>query len=224
MAIINLSRKFVFVHVPKAAGTSVSNFLSKYTTYRDLEVGGTPYEGKIGSYYWRFGLGKHSTAREIRSVMGIDAWSTMFTFAFVRHPVPRTYSIFRFLKFRYRDWENSSSMDSIESFEDFLRSDLFATSGPDRIFNPQCFWFTSGQEFMVDVIGRLENLDADMSRIVTRIEGRSAAFEMAKKNASPPGDPSAVTETALQIISNRYAEDFERLGYECARESFEVSD
>jgi hypothetical protein len=216
MAIINFSHKFVFVHVPKAAGTSVSHFLSRYTKYRDLEIGGTVYEKKIGDYYLRFGLGKHATAQEIRSTMGGETWSEMFSFAFVRHPVARAHSTFRFLKFHHREWHGSSVMDEFATFEEFLRSDFFATCGPDRIFNPQCFWLGSGQDFNVDLIGRLETLDADMERVVSRIGSRPEILNVGRENASSPADPAEVTATALEIIGKRYEEDFRRLEYEAS--------
>lgn len=40
--IVNHTHKFIFVHVPKSAGTSVTQMFSEYSSYRDLEVGGTP--------------------------------------------------------------------------------------------------------------------------------------------------------------------------------------
>ena len=47
MAIINQSKKFIFVHVPKAAGTSVTSAFSKYTSYQDLEIGGAKFGESI---------------------------------------------------------------------------------------------------------------------------------------------------------------------------------
>jgi len=84
MAIINHSFNFVFVHVPKAAGTSVTSILSKYTNYCDLEIGATEFGEYIQpAYKKRFGLAKHSPARDIRNLVGAVAWSKFFTFSFV---------------------------------------------------------------------------------------------------------------------------------------------
>ena len=70
--IVNHSHKFIFVHVPKAAGTSVSELFSKFSAYSDLEVGGTELgEALQNAYKCRFGLTKHSTAEEIRAVVGV---------------------------------------------------------------------------------------------------------------------------------------------------------
>ena len=73
--IVNHSHKFIFVHVPKAAGTSVSELFSKFSAYSDLEVGGTELGVALQkAYKRRFGLSKHSTAEVIRAIVGEETW------------------------------------------------------------------------------------------------------------------------------------------------------
>ena len=61
MTIINNSYKFIFGHIPKAAGTTITNQLSAYTNYCDLEIGGTCFGEKIQpAYKKRFNISKHS--------------------------------------------------------------------------------------------------------------------------------------------------------------------
>jgi hypothetical protein len=69
--IVSNSAAFVFVHVPKAAGTTVARLLSPLSTVVDIELGGSPWGEELKRRYKaRFGLGKHATATELRNALG----------------------------------------------------------------------------------------------------------------------------------------------------------
>lgn len=223
MAIISQSHNFVFVHVPKAAGTSVTSALSRYTNFCDLEIGGTAFGEAIQpAYRQRFGLGKHSTAAEIRSVMGQVAWSKAFTFGFVRNPFDRCISTFHFL----RNWSgvNEAVSDRIKSFADFdeyvLSGFWDKTPGPDFIFLPQLHWLQTSRAspvILVDYVGRVERLDADLHRIratlgLRELEDSPSAPVL---NASTRDDSGAYfsNPTVVDRIVVKYREDFEKFGY-----------
>src|SRR3989304_5138015 len=124
--IINNTFGFIFVHVPKAAGTSVAHFFSKFSCYCDLEVGGTSLgEALQEPFRKRYGLSKHSTAMEIRAVIGDVLWKKYFSFAFVRNPYERAFSAYHFLK-RMRaetQLEGLAPIGQCKTFADFVLSD-----------------------------------------------------------------------------------------------------
>jgi len=67
MSIINNKYKFIFVHVPKNGGTSITNFLSSYSTALDIEIGGTQIGELLQtSYIERYGISKHSTSLNLK--------------------------------------------------------------------------------------------------------------------------------------------------------------
>jgi hypothetical protein len=108
MTLINHTYGFVFVHVPKNAGTSVAQYLSQLSTYRDQEIGGTALgEAAAPHYRERFSLHKHSTLAEIRDVISPDDLARYRTIAVVRDPADRVRSIFAFL----RTWSKWTSLD-----------------------------------------------------------------------------------------------------------------
>ena len=178
MAIINNTKKFIFVHVPKAAGTSTTNILSKYTTYLDLEIGGTSFGEEIqDAYIKRFSLAKHTPASGIRDVLGREAWNDIFKFSIVRNPYDRVISTYKFLK----AWEDTPAKckEELAKFKDineYILSDLWEESdGPDSIFKPQHFWLTDtndSNKVIVDFVGKVESLDKDTAYIQSRIERR----------------------------------------------------
>lgn len=223
MTIINNSYKFVFVHIPKSAGTTITSIFSKYTNYCDLEIGGTDFGEKIQpAYKKRFGLAKHSSAREIKSLMGAVEWSRYFTFAFVRNPYARAYSAYNFL----RKWESpnqifNEKMRSFNSFDEFVDSDYwYETDGPDEIFKPQVHWLRgspASDNLAVEFIGRVENIEKDIADIFNIIGLKkvpNAKSQQTRLNVTTEPDAFKKIEikTAKKVYE-KYKHDFNLLGY-----------
>lgn len=167
--ILNRTYGFLFVHVPKTAGMAVSRELRRFTMERDLDFC-EPYDEVNMRRAEASGLSKHSTAAEIREVIGEEEFNSLFKFAFVRDPYARTYSLFRFLKYNFRQWKNSAVMDTFDSFDDFVSSDFFQTPGPDRIFEPQDLWLTDDNgRLLVDQTAHMEELDTELAAIYGRV-------------------------------------------------------
>ena len=229
MAIINGSHKFIFVHVPKAAGTAITLFLANFSAERDQEIGVTERGDRIELLFQRhFGVNKHSTALEIHQFVGPSVWEYSFTFAFVRNPFSRAYSLFRFLKDRWRAWPGSGIMDRLNNFEKFVQSDFFATDGPVGLFRPQWAWLQreTGNRPLVDFIGRIETIEDDMKKVISSIRmplDPSTVFDSTNRiNASTEPEEWAqhLGEQVRQRIIYRYRVDFERLGYATDYERF----
>lgn len=84
---ISHSKRFVFVHVPKAAGSSIEHALRQYsdTPVSFSEDGNAQLEGK------------HLTASELKAMLGAD-WSRYYSFGVVRNPWERVVSSFLYLQ------------------------------------------------------------------------------------------------------------------------------
>lgn len=222
MTIINHSYGFIFVHVPKAAGTTITDALSKYTRYCDLEIGGTVFGEAIQpAFSERFGLAKHTPYFRIRSVIGEDAARTLFKFSFVRNPFARAASTFNFLT-RWTGYDRTlrARIGSFANFEDYVLSSIWdETSGPDDIFRPQFFWLRSDLESSglgVQFVGKIESLANDFRHVlsVLKLPGLDIGGDMKTLNRS--GEFSAdyfQNPAVVDKIVGRYAVDFETFGY-----------
>lgn len=192
--------------------------LSTLTTYRDLELGGTAFGEGIAPFYGkRFKLRKHSTAREILEVVGPEVWNASFTFAFVRNPFARAYSIYRFLR-EWREWKGSEQMDKYDSFASFVQSSFFEGDGPDRMLRPQFFWVRDEPgNSIIKFVGRVEKLHEDLSGIFKQIGVDPPTDEADRKNQRTEEgewrkayqDPATVAK-----IVAKYRVDFRVFGYE----------
>lgn len=218
MAVINNSKKFIFVHVPKAAGTSVTNVLAQYTTFQDLEIGGTHFGERLQpAYKDRFGLGKHSPASGIRSVIGHEIWDSMYKFSIVRNPYDRVISTYKFLL----KWEGTpeavkAQLAGFKDINEYILSDMWEESeGPDYIFKPQTFWLTDindRNKVIVDFVGKLETLDQDLAHIQSQIEGRDIEVETTPQLNQTEGD-FKLNKEAIEKINTVYARDFKFFDY-----------
>jgi hypothetical protein len=214
--IVNNSRSFIFIHVPKAAGTSVTHALKGMTTFRDVEVGGTKDGAYVQDAYGaRFDLRKHSTGAEIRAKAGPAVWWSFFTFAFVRDPYARAYSVWKFLC----NWRSGPDhrFAADRSFGDFVSTEEFGGPALD-ISRPQADWLTQDGEIIkgLDFIGRVESFDRDFSFVLSTIRRRPTDYETRRAenvSAAPDEWRSAMTPAIRSRIETVYSRDFELFGY-----------
>lgn len=224
--IVNNSHRFLFIHVPKAAGTSVTRELSRFTTFRDIEVGGTRYGEKVQDMYAaRFDLRKHSPAGKIRAKAGPEVWRGYFVFAFVRSPYARAYSLWKFLR-RWKDGPHNALASSL-SFEEFIAS-ASVRDGEIEIAKPQSTWLADAQGRLmdgIDFVGRVENFDADFGFVLSTISRRPLDYKAeVRENASAEADEweAAMTPEAQMAIESVYEQDFTLFGFETLKAAVSV--
>lgn len=85
--IICNTRKFIYIHLYKCAGTSIECALSDHLSYNDILVGSTAVgEEMQGLFNGLIGLHKHSDARDVYRFVGKKSWSRYLSFSTVRNP------------------------------------------------------------------------------------------------------------------------------------------
>jgi hypothetical protein len=218
MCIINTTHGFVFVHIPKTAGTSVSQALAQHCGVLDIELGGTAFGEAIQTpYLRRHGLRKHSTAQQIREGIGAQRWASMTSFAVLRDPVERLASAYRFLK----GWNsplNTSRvhMLALPSFADFVASGLWEHSeGLDQLFMPQAHWVLGADgEPLVQHLIPLAQLQPGLLKALSQadasVDWQATVNSMGHLNASK-AEPIALSEALQQRLRRRYEEDYRLL-------------
>lgn len=104
---ISNSKRFIYIHLHKCAGTSIEQALAASLQWNDILLGSTQLGEQLqGIYKQLFRLHKHSNAHEIKDVVGPEIWQQYFKFSSVRNPYSLAVSQFTYslqqLKFAER--------------------------------------------------------------------------------------------------------------------------
>lgn len=164
--IISHLHRFIFIHITKCAGTSITKALEPYLGEDDLVLGGTA-KGEVLNREWQ-ALGrihKHSTAAEVKKHVGDDTWNDYFKFSFIRNPwdvMVSTYHWWRETSFEDQ-WGTAQKVRAMSSFDEYIRSPLHRSKA--------CWEFVLGEngELLVDYVGRQERIHKDFSYVCGRI-------------------------------------------------------
>jgi hypothetical protein len=233
--IISHSRKFVFIHIHKTAGESVSEALVPFLGRGDILLG-TTFRGEIANAWYnrRHGLQKHSGVRRVRPFLG-DAWGDYLSFSFVRDPFDRLRSLYfyfeRMLDRRrekslrnallwipgtdFRDplkWPGMQAFLETDDFSGFIRHPAFSTNIMGA--RPQSILLTDkAGNLAVDMVGKFETIAEDFARIAARIglEGATLGHRNASRNRDTRPDPAEAADRAL--VADLYASDYALFGY-----------
>jgi hypothetical protein len=223
MTIINNTFGFIFVHIPKCGGTSVSIALSRLAQFNDIELGGTPYGQTIDRpYRSRFGIHKHSTAAEIRNVVGrslwgryYTLWGRYYTFGLVRNPYRRAISAYTFLKTHEKNYQFMAKFQDLNAW---VQSESWGEAGPDNINLPQHRWLTDASRVqMIDEVFHLEDVITDLKPLLRRLrlnDYQTEHIRLCKDNPSQVRiDPDTIEDRTIDLIRSRYEADFTLFGY-----------
>jgi hypothetical protein len=187
-----VSSGVIFIHVPKAAGTSISHAI---------------YGRSLG----------HLKAREVKSACPRE-FASLFRFSVVRDPWDRTLSAYRFVAGGGTTVAGVRRVGQYQfsSFENFLfdwlaHQDL---KRADYVFQPQSdFLLDRSGELLVDHVGRFEAIEETIG-LASRILGRE--LEVGRLNALSEGEdyrPFYTSGEAIELVGRVYRDDIERFGY-----------
>jgi hypothetical protein len=215
---INFDKKFIFIHVPKAGGTSVEKMLFKKEHNLQHWFG---FDEKRQIFL------QHLTCRQIvdLKMLSEEQFDGYFKFAIVRNPWDRCLSeyIWRIKnsgnfvdakvnieKFGRR---NAKEIKHI-SFVDFLKKNFpWEEISFDCHMKPQVEYLLddSGKP-MVDFVGRLETLEKDSALIFNKIGIKHPATPHKNKTKHKPYWEYYDSET-YELVAEIYKKDIEYFNY-----------
>jgi hypothetical protein len=209
-AIVSSARNFVFVHVYKNAGTSITQILKPYDDVAprlDACLRRCRWISESGLHIGRFHFFcNHASAAEIRGELGADRFDTMFSFGFVRNPWSRLVSLYHYK----RATEHCSARRFDMRFEDWIAQ--LARDEP-RILPQMHFLFSREGKQLVSYIGRFETLPEDLDYIGGKI-GVSFASLRHLNTTEHTHYRDYYDRRSQQIVQQIFAPDIERFGYE----------
>lgn len=177
--------KFLYVHIPKCAGTSIRDTLRRLFP----EMGQPPFP-------W------HMTAWESLDP-GLQR-DRYFLFAFTRHPLARLRSAYLFAS------RVQKTSPSEEEFYRYLTDESRGAVPPRGRDSMSQFLCDESGRLLVDFVGRVENLAEDW-RTVCQALG-IPPLDLPHKNRNPDDQVAGrlLSDRCRAVIFERYREDFRR--------------
>ncbi len=197
--------RILFVHVPKTAGAALRKTICSASGGADVD-----------SRFWHVPLSMYASAFDLKD---------FFVFAFVRHPVSRLFSTYRYIiSRRTTPWLRKWIEHNYASFDEFVLDWLTPKRfkyrlGLIELLWPQSWFISINGKIAVDFIGRHENIDQDYQRLREELKKRrniELPEELPQVNVTkikPTGQVKFLPET-IERIYQLYEADFRLLGYE----------
>jgi hypothetical protein len=223
------AQRFVFFHIPKTAGVSITQALRRagvvFEWDRDVSIWPHLQSRADNSELIRrlktvFPLNTvvgfcepHIPASVLLDLASRSVTAEYFKFAFVRNPWDLVVSTYHYLKTMFAEHERLGVLDPdcayILGQADF---DGFVRVYPMFASDQSTFLTDSNGQLAVDFIGRCESIDADFAAICRRI-GVDATLGRENVTPHPPYRDHYTAETRA-IVERHFAHDIERFGYE----------
>lgn len=205
--------KFIFIHIPKCAGSSIKDHLFPNMNLHWREPN---YEVLFGWCPKRKIHLQHATSKQLleEGLISEEDWRNYFKFTFVRNPWDRAYSDYLWI---INDSKVKGSfgqyMKATGPFKEiFTNRDNESYRGDHKI--PQTDFFDFEGDYALDFVGRFETLEQDMELINNQLNISSEFAEHKKKNTfRKPHYSHFYGKTERKLVESFYKQDIARLEY-----------
>ena len=207
--LVSESHRFIFVHVQKTAGTSITEVL------RPLSL--APAAGRIARLgsdlglvrdWRRYHFRKHAPLRRAERVMPPELFASFYKFAFVRNPWDRLVSWYEFI-LQDRSHKRHAAVSRLPDFDAFVRREL---ARPRRAQ----WWMLVDHagRLGIDFAGRFERLDADMASVCARLGIPYRPLPHVNRTARRAPYQEYYTPALAALVRECWASEIEAFGYD----------
>ncbi len=205
--LISDSHQFIFVHIRKAAGSSIRDTLEPLSLVKP-----TDNWSKIKSRFLRteknykkYAFRQHDSINVAKTLMPPELFESYFKFAFVRNPWDRLVSEYEFIRRRPDHGRHSKVMKM--GFEKYIvyQSKRFDAHQINMLAD-------KNGNLLMDFIGKFENLHDDWNRVTDKlgIENKELTH---RKKAGIKDYNSYYTDESRALVSELWKRDIEAFGY-----------
>lgn len=205
--VISDSKNFLFVHVQKAAGSSIRRLLEPHAV-RPARTPWNKVASRLGLQrdYRRAYFSGHAPLRRAEALMPADRFDEIFKFAFVRNPWDRLVSWHSYV-LQHPEHRRHRRIAGLGGFEAYVEYEIRR----DKISQLAMLSDSKGR-LRVDFVGRFETLHEDFEKIRERlgIEGRLVPFNVSRHESYQ----SYYDPRTRERVARHWAAEIEAFGYE----------
>ncbi len=208
--LISHSKKFIFIHNYKVAGTSVRKALDKYADRSFLRSSITSkFNVLLGKYpnIYSDKYGVHPTSIEVQSFLPTNIFDSYYKLGFVRNPWDWEVSLYIYMlkKTTHPQHELIKKMKSFEEYIDWRINE-------DLHFQKEFFYDVEGKR-LVDFIGKFEDLNEDFDKICVKLNITDIKLPHVNKSQTKKY-LKYYTPSTIDLVFEALKPDIELFGYE----------
>lgn len=201
---ISNTKQFIFIHIPKNAGTTIKKILLPYIDEHTYSIIGELVKKTGPSYpsHEKFSLSKK------------NQYKNYFTFAFVRNPWARHLSYYSF-KTRTKEWF-PKLFPTFESYIKSLTKKVVRKEEIEWRDNQSSWIYDDKDNLLVDFVGKLENLQDDLKTVFDKLSLQfpSSSEFPHMKNSRIDDYRKYYTDEMREIVCKHNQRDIRLLNYE----------
>ncbi|MCH2101531.1 MAG: sulfotransferase family protein [Planctomycetes bacterium] len=206
--LLSIEKNFLFVHVPKTGGTSVTRALNPWAVHPPL----TPINKLLSRFRLQRDPAKvrlrvHGSLEDAYAQLPRDFANSLFKFAFVRNPWDRLVSEYSFILAR----KNHPRHAEVKALPDFLAY-LYYEKTRARGRGQAQMLSAPADRPPIDFVGRFESLRTDFSEACTRIGIDASLPHLNQTKHRDYRD--FYDETSRSYVAEAWAEEIQEFGYE----------
>lgn len=205
---ISLSKKFIFIHISKCAGMSITEILNPYIE-----------EIEHNNILWK-NANNHSKYSEFESLLK-EKIKKYFVFSFVRNPFDRTISL-------YHHWRKSKATNAdnicidglniteatwkLKDFNEWVH--FINQNYASRHMEPQLTWLNNNNNNIPSnlYVGKVENINEDIKFILNKLNIKIT--NIPKINITEHNHyKDEYDSKSIEIITKRFKEDLDYFNY-----------
>lgn len=205
---VSRTLRFVYIHVPKCAGTSVT--LALNAAGAEMELVGRASMSERGKFneVWLH----HVRASKLEEHVNPEIWNSFFKFAFVRNPWDWLVSLYYYRKrgvMPVGGVGRDEGQADVEAFQCWLR--LVCRSQTQGRRGASYYLINRSGELAVDFVGKYETLARDFKLICERL---GIVSDLPHLNATVRTTYRRYYDQELiDLVAASYWEDIKRFGY-----------
>lgn len=213
--ILAKDKRFIFIHVPKAAGTSINSALSLHDVFfpvRDQGLAGRrAFAEKSGLPAAAAELGEHAGVKHFVRALGREEYERYYAFAFVRNPWDVAVSWFHY-RLINPTVAGHAEAQAAGDFKKYVKRVLAGPEGAQWVGVQHPLVTDDSGAVSVNFIGRYESLAADFAAVKARLE--IATLELDHFNQSYHAAwPQLYNPATFAIVAKLVGRDAALFGY-----------
>lgn len=206
--LVSDSHQFIFVHIRKAAGSSIRDTLSplSISVAKNLKAKIKSKVLRIEKNYHKYSYREHSPISHAKNLMTPQLFDSYFKFAFVRNPYTRLISEYEFIRRRPDHGRHKTVIKM--TFDQYIKyqSKRFDAHQINMLAD-------KGGNLQMDFIGRFENLHEDWAFVCDKLQIMNAELSHRKK-ASKVNYKDYFNPESIELVAKLWKKDLQTFNYQ----------